>query len=372
MKINNIFLFCLIFISVIIYSCKKDNNSGSGSSLKWNNYVNVGGLTNFYVNCITMDSSGRIWFGTGTGILLDSVSNNKWTLYTNADTNGTSKNIITSIAFDKQGNGWIGTYGGGVLYLNLNTPVKDTTKIPYKDPTGHDGKDSLTIIKDTLLWENYTIANGLANDTVRAGIIDALGNKWFSTYGGLSQPKYDGSYNKTIWFNYNKEEKLTIDTITCISFAHDTMFLGTLGGGVFKFYDGYFKQRHYTTNILNGNVIYASVVDARNNIWFGTAVGVLKFNVDSSTWKLYNTANTSAKTTVGLVSNNVFSVTIDHHGNKWFGTDAGVSKFDGTTWTTYTSNNGLLFNTVLAILADKQDNIWFGTTSGISELVNGN
>ena len=54
------------------------------------------------------------------------------------------------------------------------------------------------------------------------------------------------------------------------------------------------------------------------------------------------------------------SVAIDAHGNKWFGTGNGVSKYDGTTWTTYTTNDGLIKNWIGVIAIDAQDNKWFG------------
>ncbi len=342
LKIKYIVVFSLVVIIVTNYSCKKDNNTVSANGLKWNSYsannINVTGLTRFWVNSITLDSLGRLWFGTGNGVLLDSVpaTGNKWLLYSRNDSSASSNYSITEIAFDKQGNAWVATFGDGVLLLNFT----DAAFQPAKD---------------TLVWTDFTIANGLAGDTVRAVAIDTSGNKWFSTSGGIAERKK----NDTLWYKYNNLG-LTNDTITCISLFNKALWIGTFREGIFKF-DSTIHQEYNAGNV-KGNVIYASAVDGQGNIWYGTANGVLKF--DGSTWTTYPAAITN-----GLINNSVFSVAVDHYGNKWFGTAAGVSEFDGKNWTSYTTNNGLQSNTVLAILADKQNNIWFGTNEGISELL---
>ena len=76
---------------------------------------------------------------------------------------------------------------------------------------------------------------------------------------------------------------------------------------------------------------------------------------------------TISSTRRGLANNNVYSIAIDSEGNKWFGTWVGVSKFDGTNWTAYTSG-GLALNTVNAITIDSYGNKWFGTFAGVNFL----
>ncbi len=40
---------------------------------------------------------------------------------------------------------------------------------------------------DGTIWTTYTTADGLANDTITAIAIDAQGNKWFGTLGGVTK-----------------------------------------------------------------------------------------------------------------------------------------------------------------------------------------
>ena len=119
-------------------------------------------------------------------------------------------------------------------------------------------------------WTTFTNANGLVNNTVKAIAIDAQGNIWFGTYGGVS--KYDGAN----WTTYTKANGLASDTVFSIA------------------------------------------IDAQGNNWFGTNGGVSKF--DGTNWTTYTIKD-------GLVDNHVMAIAIDAQGNKWFGTSGGVSKF---------------------------------------------
>ena len=46
-----------------------------------------------------------------------------------------------------------------------------------------------------------------------------------------------------------------------------------------------------------------------------------------------------------------------------------MSEFNGSTWTTYTTEDGLAHNYVLAIAIDGAGNRWFGTDGGLSVLL---
>jgi ligand-binding sensor domain-containing protein len=97
--------------------------------------------------------------------------------------------------------------------------------------------------------------------------------------------------------------------------------------------------------------------DVNDNIWFGTSVGVQKF--DGSNWTAYTTAD-------GLVNDNVKVITSASNGDIWVGTDFGASNFDGANWTTYDNTNGLNSNQVKSIDEDANGGIWIGTNLGVS------
>ena len=112
-----------------------------------------------------------------------------------------------------------------------------------------------------------------------------------------------------------------------------------------------------TTDGLISDFVECIATDVNDNIWFGTSVGIQKF--DGSNWITYTNAD-------GLVNNNVKVITTAINGNIWVGTDFGSSKFDGTSWVTYDNTNGLNSNQVKSITEDANGGIWVGTNQGVS------
>lgn len=97
--------------------------------------------------------------------------------------------------------------------------------------------------------------------------------------------------------------------------------------------------------------------DVNDNVWFGTSIGVQKF--DGSNWVSYTTAD-------GLVNDNVKVISSASNGDVWVGTDFGASHFDGSSWTTYDNTNGLNSTQVKSIDEDANGGIWIGTNQGVS------
>ncbi len=74
------------------------------------------GLADYTVTSIAFDSHDVKWFGTYNGVSkFDGVN---WTTYNT--NNGLLNNFIYGLAFDKQGNLWVATNGGGVAMFNPN------------------------------------------------------------------------------------------------------------------------------------------------------------------------------------------------------------------------------------------------------------
>ena len=246
-------------------------------------------------------------------------------------------------------------------------------------------------------WTNYTTANGLSDNDIRAIAIDVKGNKWLATgrggvlkFDGINWTHYldstfvdaiaiDAQGNKwfgtvnggvlkfddTNWTAFTKANGLTSNGILSIAIdAQNNKWFGCspiiqgnilVGGGVSKFDDT--KWTHY----LGTDKVQAITRDSSGNVWFGTKEeGAAKF--DGYNWTYYYMS------TNGIASNDVRAIAIDVQGNKWFGTLSwGVSKFDGTNWTTYNTSNGLAHNWVYSIAFDAQGNKWFGTYNGLSK-----
>ncbi len=254
-------------------------------------------------------------------------------------------------------------------------------------------------------WTTYNKKNGLIDNFVNTIVIDAQGNKWFGTSEGVS--KFDGknwtTYMAGFWIN-----AIAID-------GRGNKWFGfyNCNGIIYKFDDRNWTSYTPIHDIIedpfkgldaiaspNGLItvtikrVTSIAIDDWGNKWFGTDLGLLKY--DGKNW----TRNISAfpissfaidgrgnkwvaidegidgilkfdgKTCTqytkndGLAKNHVKVVAIDAQDNIWVGFGdhgGGVSKFDGTNWTTYTTTNGLVNNHVHAIAIDGKGNIWFGT-----------
>ncbi|MFH1682003.1 MAG: two-component regulator propeller domain-containing protein [Candidatus Eisenbacteria bacterium] len=67
---------------------------------------------------VRVGPAGRVWFGTQGGLARHDPSSGQWKVYTAQNTGGgLPDNRVRAIAFDRHGNTWAGTFGGGVGVL---------------------------------------------------------------------------------------------------------------------------------------------------------------------------------------------------------------------------------------------------------------
>jgi ligand-binding sensor domain-containing protein len=84
------------------------SHTGSNTLENWIVYTTAEGLVDNFVQAITSDPKGNLWFGTKGGISV--FDGNAWTSYTTA--NGLNSNNIQCLAVDRDGVVWIGTDDG--------------------------------------------------------------------------------------------------------------------------------------------------------------------------------------------------------------------------------------------------------------------
>ena len=209
----------------------------------------------------------------------------------------------------------------------------------------------LVLAASTLLsaqtWNTYNTGNGLAGNTVKKIAIDAAGNKWFATDGGVSK------FNGTTWTNYTEKDGLASNYVNAVAIdAQGRKWFGTANGA--SVFDDSTWTTYTTADGLPDNSIYDVCVDYLGNVWFGTSSGAARF--DGSTWTTFMTCCS------------VFVVEQDPSGNIWLGPgDSGLCRFDGSSWTKYSpQNSGLLSFSVYAVAFDAQETKWCGTNRGIS------
>lgn len=113
-----------------------------------------------------------------------------------------------------------------------------------------------------------------------------------------------------------------------------------------------------------GDTVKAVFVDEHNVKWFGTDLGLLRF--DGTTWTAYNTRSSTPGAVTSIAYQNSES-----ESELWIGTDNGVSvakyDIDGISAATrfHTENSLLESNSIVDIVLDNTDTRFFATPIGV-------
>lgn len=313
------------------------------------------------VRTVFCDRKGDVWAGTQNGLFL--LNEKKTPVFDTVKLNGEAWRNISSIAEDKNGLLWIGTYDEGVF---------------HETETGG--------------YTNYTIENGLINNGVRTVFIDSRAQVWFGTKTGIS--KFDGRRFKSfsskeglinnnikfigedtegnIWFGtdgkgilklageafvtYTTNDGLSSDFVMSIAEDHThALWFATYGEGVVKLENGEFT-RYTDENGLSNNTVWSIAVGKDNRIWFGTSVGLTVF--DKGKFTSYFEED-------GLLSDRITSLYVDRDGSIWIGSNKGLSRFKDDKFENFSAENGFNGNNVRNIYRDGKGVLWLGTFSGL-------
>ena len=359
----------------------------------WQTFSVEDGLPGSMLVETIQDSSGDLWFAVNGVCRYDGYS---FTTFTQAD--GLASGAVGTMLEDQSGNVWFGFGGSNFLRAELKAK-RDGDAIV--DDRGHPRGRGVSRY-DGRVFENFTRADGLANDIVMDIAEDRSGNLWFGTYGG-GVSRYDGETFTT----FNVQDGLVGDIVTSIvEDRSGNLWFGTYGGGVSR-YDG---ERFTTFTAQDGlvdNWIISIFEDNAGQLWFGTNGGGHSQLGGISCYNGKSFTNFSAEhniyaqyiydimedreghlwfaryphfltrfdgqdfvyfTTVdGLANNGVINIFEDRSGTLWISTNGGgISRYDGAQFTQFTTEEGLAASLVFAIAEDRDGNIWAGTSRGLN------
>jgi ligand-binding sensor domain-containing protein/two-component sensor histidine kinase len=219
----------------------------------------------------------EIWIGTSNkGVLKISNPLKAFAFsWLNTTTNPSiSNNEITNLYKTNQKNIWIGTRSGGVNKVNL---ANNTISIGE-----YDSKNNFSLQKNLVL----------------SIFEDKQGIAWVGTSGG-GFSKYDKNKFQFKTINKNIDAAFKDNMIMGTHYADNTIFLGTLTGGMLVADKSFTTIKNYEHNesgnsILQNNVYgFAKVED---NVWIATWGGLCSFNKGSNTFTShYNNTVADAK-----------------------------------------------------------------------------
>jgi ligand-binding sensor domain-containing protein/signal transduction histidine kinase len=263
-------------------------------------------------------ADGALWLNTKIGIYLIS-GQHLWAPAPNLHGR--------SFYAGKEGDLWIGTNGNGLVHLQPR------------------------------IVQTYTKADGLQTDIVMSVLAAHDGRLWVGSNCGLAV--FDGNRFKT----FDEKDHLAN---TCVwSLAEDrehNMWIGTYGGGVFRYRNGAFTQ--YTLGEQEGSNIALDVEVAQDDsLWIATPDGVS--HLQNGKIRNYTTKD-------GLSSARVLAIHQDRDGTIWAATQAGVERLVSNRFVPLPAAQSFDEVLVRRLVEDSRGNLY--TTNmpqGLSQIKNG-
>ncbi|MCU0426728.1 MAG: ATP-binding protein [Candidatus Kapabacteria bacterium] len=260
----------------------------------------------------TEDKFGRIWVGTGYGLLRVNPTSNQVENHWTRGNSPLESPQIQALFTDAQGNIWIGTPKG----LWCFNPEKNS-------------------------WRSIGTAEGLSDKDIRAFAPDNHSSVGTSSTQGLASLR-----------------PLTPQQQTQPSNA---LWIGT-ASGVYRV-DCFQKTvNRFFPAPIQGTAVQTLCVGEGGLLWAGYAgEGLQLINVRTGVSKLLRHSPSQRES---LSHNAVLSLMTDRSNILWVGTDgAGLCYFNGDEYRFefLTNDSGSGSSIVMSMLEDKQGNIWFGT-----------
>lgn len=306
------------------------------------------GLTHRVVSSILNDN-GALWVGTEGGGL-NYIDRNK-SIFKSYTIISAQQNIVKSLAKDKNGNLWIGTYDG-LSYLDVKSGNIRNYEISENDSKPENKQ----------VYALQTAANGLWLGT------DGRGLKFRNETGQIKSYYHDVKNNKSISGNI---------VLSLLKDTGDNLWAGTDRGlSYFNAINDSFTQFVHQPNnkySLQQNTILSLFKDSKNRLWVGTEGGGLNYYEKKSN-RFY-----AITTTSGLSNSVIHSIREDNTGSLWVSTNKGISKIafknvslpfrkENLEIRNYTVEDGLQSNQFTSGAAETGENgeLFFGGINGLT------
>ena len=269
------------------------------------NYFNVDGLSSASILSLLVDSSGKVWVGTRSGLCCYIPEQDNFKRVEFVENFNSS---VTALMEDKTGNFWIGTAVNGVYQCNKQMQVINH----YDRHAGLPDNSISTLYEDSYhrIWvgcqfgglnridvrnhkiTSYTSANsGLKNNYVRC-LAEWDGEILIGTFDGIyayaplkDQIRKVSSYD---------EPGRGLGHFSIYSFCRDhtgTLWIGTFAGGVTWLSSLTDRFIHHTpgkTVNLQTGIYGTACVDKQKNLWIATeGYGLLQYEISTGEGQFY-------------------------------------------------------------------------------------
>ncbi len=348
-----------------------------------------GNLLSDKIHCIYFDPSGYMWVGTDLGVDFLQAGKLKFKTITTQDfeTGALGSNDIMSVL--KDGNRLLlGTSSKGLSVIDLvsGKALELPKGIPYGSENGvlsilKNAEDSYWLgtwggglVKVDL--KNKTFRNFKASNSILSGqnitcMTKEGGKLWIGT---LEEGLFLLDERSETFSKYTVNNGLSSNSIYFLGLdKNGELWIGTVAGGFDVLNTRTKKIRVYkhensSKHSLSSNTVNYVYHDDNGIAWIATDNGLNRFDPGSGSFLSYYKKD-------GLPNNYIYSILPDERGNLWMSTNKGLSKFnpfventDGSAFTNYGPDDGLQgeeFNQG-AYYTASDGQLYFGGLNGIS------
>lgn len=342
---------------------------------------------NIYSKMIQTDKNENIWIASQKGLYIYQTKTNTLHHYTHNKTDPLSltNNSIWTVEPDFHGNMWIGTYSGGVSYVNLNktnhfesfstqnSPLNQNLVSGFAEDADNfwiatEGGGINQIDKKSNTYSYHKITsqnNSISSNNVKSLIVDHNENLWFATFrGGLGfyNPKtakfksYLHSFTDPNSVKTNNLRKLMLDSDLGFWIVYQ---VNKLEISYYSFEDESFT--HYTLDEDEPNFYIFDIHQGSDDtVWIISHNNL--YALDKTTEKIKKIELPDASLLYGQ------TLSLDGNENLWIGTAGkGLYRYNTKSGEFKNFDDILRFDvsTIYSSRLDFKNNLWLGTDNGL-------
>ncbi|MEI6275312.1 MAG: two-component regulator propeller domain-containing protein [Prolixibacteraceae bacterium] len=303
-----------------------------GDDLTGRNWIPSSNVRSIFKN------KDEIWIGTFKGLVRIKPGGNE--LIEKEYFPGLQNSSIYQIYRDS-GNGiWIGTWSGGLSYIN-----------EWANSFEHFRRESFgNSLSDNVVSDFEETSDGSVIASTEEGHLNYLDHKTHKS----SPTQIKGS-------------KGPVFSIKSLYTDRDgTLWIGTYASGIYYQKLGSKEYVHFDL-IDDFTEQFFDITSNSECMWFGSSAGLYGYNLQNRQIKNYAPRNSDPES---LSNKNVRSLLMDSKGNLWIGTINGLNKKnrDSDKFIRYFYNpdqkNRISSNVIYSLMEDSKQHIWIGTAGG--------
>lgn len=346
-----------------------------------------------------IDNNNMIWLGTQQGMLVIDPQSKDYKLYRHDPNDQLSlvNNSVWEIAQDSQGDLWIGTFGGGLSYVDISERTKFKTYFPQHDGLNYNVVSGFAE-DDKTIWiategaginsmdkatgkfsylgmdPNKTLAykdqvkqpvstNFISSNNIKSIVVGEDQSLWIATFrGGLNNynqrtrrvENYIASPGNKNSLLYNDMRKIVLEPGRGLWIAYQAE------RSVISFLD--FQTRNFTHHEIDNKNVYIFDIYRQNGekLWVLTHENIYLLNTKSKKVETVRLPDSQSLNGQCLCS--------DSDQNLWIGTVGnGLIRYDHSKGSFTAITEILKFNisAIFSISTDEGGDLWLGTDNGL-------